>query len=50
MFALIEIILTDVATLAPEFAMMVGAADLKLLRRRRRVTVRTRGSAQIIPI
>ena len=41
MFALIEVALMDGLTLAPEFALLVGAADLKRLRPRRRVTVRS---------
>ena len=41
MFALIEIVLMDGLTLAPEFALLVGAADIKRLRPRPRLTVRS---------
>ena len=41
MFALIEVVLMDGLTLAPEFALLVGAADLKRLRPRPRLTVRS---------
>lgn len=41
MFALIEVALMDGLTLAPEFALLIGAADFKRLRPRRRVTVRS---------
>ena len=41
MFALIEVVLMDGLSFVPEFAFLAGAADLKRLRRRPRVTVRS---------
>lgn len=41
MFALIEVALMDGLALAPEFALLAGAADLRRLRPRRRLTIRS---------
>lgn len=50
MFAMVELAMLDFSTLAPEFALLFGAADVHALRRRLRVTVRMGRRAEVVVI
>jgi hypothetical protein len=48
MFALVELAMLDFSSLAPEFALLFGAADLGALRRRTRLTVRCGRRTEVV--
>ena len=50
MFALIEVALFETGGLGPEFALLFGIPDLKPLRRRWKLTVRSRRRAEIVVV
>jgi hypothetical protein len=48
MFAFLELAMLDFSMLAPEFALLFGAADLRALRRPTRLTVRSGKRVDIV--
>jgi hypothetical protein len=48
MIAVLDILMSEIAGLGPEFALLFGVPDLRPLRRRLRITVRSGNSRKVL--